>query len=147
MFPNTTLNKVRTPRISKKKSKDGKSTKKKVSSSTTSSSPTSTARKSPKDELLLTEKEVGTVFENIHHNQELPPRLKFKVISVRKGGKLSPPQLEFKGMCPLARNILLVDVVLTWQQRWSLCPLRHSKPRISTASTCSRRRNSSIVIY
>jgi hypothetical protein len=46
----------------------------------------------------LTEEEVLSIFEHVHHNHSLPPDLKYQVIPVDpNGSKISPPRFNFSG--------------------------------------------------
>lgn len=57
----------------------------------------------------LTEEEVLSIFEHVHHNHSLPPDLKYQVIPVDpNGSKISPPRFNFSGTQGiLVRNVCL----------------------------------------
>ena len=54
----------------------------------------------------LSDDDVRTIFECLHHGAPLPDRLKFTIVPVGANGlKLSPPSYEFQGMFCLYKEI------------------------------------------
>lgn len=50
----------------------------------------------------LSDSDVRSIFESLHHNHPPPPHLKFRIVPVGSNGlKLSPPSYEFEGTCTI----------------------------------------------
>ena len=55
----------------------------------------------------LSDSEVRSIFECLHHGKPPPPNLKFQIVPVGPAGlKLSPPAYEFEGKCCLFASIV-----------------------------------------